>query len=70
MCELLGMSSKVPTTVTCGRDQLARHSLAGPHREGWGVAYYDDTSGPAAPRRIPMIACGVVSLSRAISISL
>ncbi len=40
MCELFGMSSTAPATVTCGLRELARHSAAGPHRDGWGVAFH------------------------------
>ena len=44
MCELLGMSSDVPATVTLSLTTLASHG--GPPasiRDGWGVAYYEDT---------------------------
>ncbi|RLB46043.1 MAG: class II glutamine amidotransferase, partial [Deltaproteobacteria bacterium] len=40
MCELLGMSSQAPGTVTCGLHELAQHSAAGPNRDGWGVAFH------------------------------
>jgi len=43
MCELLGVSSKVPATVRCGLNQLAAHSASGPHLDGWGIAYYAGT---------------------------
>ena len=42
MCELLAMSSRIPTTVGFTLERLARRGgLEGPHRDGWGVAFYD-----------------------------
>ena len=41
MCELFAMSSRLPTTVGFSLDILARHGgLEGPHKDGWGVGYY------------------------------
>ena len=41
MCELLAISSRLPTTVGLSLEQLARRGGAeGPHSDGWGVAYY------------------------------
>lgn len=41
MCELFAMSSLVPTSVGFSFNKLARHGGAeGPHRDGWGVAFY------------------------------
>ena len=41
MCELFAMSSLLPTSVGFSLERLARHGGAeGPHRDGWGVAYY------------------------------
>ncbi len=43
MCELFAMSSLMPTNVSFSLNALARHGGAeGPHRDGWGVAYYAD----------------------------
>ncbi len=43
MCELLGMSSSRPATVSLSLMRLAEHGgLSGPHRDGWGVGYYED----------------------------
>jgi glutamine amidotransferase len=40
MCELMAMSSKLPTTVTLSLTELARHGGGrGPHKDGWGIAY-------------------------------
>ena len=42
MCELLGMSSNLPATVNLSLMKLAEHGgFSGPHRDGWGVAYYE-----------------------------
>jgi predicted glutamine amidotransferase len=42
MCELLGMSSNIPATLSLSLMKLAEHGgLSGPHKDGWGVAYYD-----------------------------
>ena len=41
MCELFAMSSRLPTGAGYSIRQLSRHGGAeGPHRDGWGVAYY------------------------------
>ena len=42
MCELLGLSSDAPATVNLSLMRLAEHGgHSGPHRDGWGVAYYE-----------------------------
>jgi glutamine amidotransferase len=42
MCELLGMSSNRQATVNLSLMKLAEHGgFSGPHRDGWGVAYYE-----------------------------
>lgn len=42
MCELFAMSTHHPATVTLSFAELARHGgLVGPHRDGWGLAYYE-----------------------------
>jgi glutamine amidotransferase len=42
MCELFAMSSVLPTSVSFSLNRLARHGGAeGPHRDGWGVAFYE-----------------------------
>jgi predicted glutamine amidotransferase len=42
MCELFAMSSVLPTSVSFSLNRLALHGGAeGPHRDGWGVAFYD-----------------------------
>lgn len=42
MCELFGLSSRLPTTVDISLEAFSRHGgLTGPHRDGWGAAWYD-----------------------------
>ena len=42
MCELFAMSSRYPTSVGFSLETLARRGgLEGPHKDGWGVAYYE-----------------------------
>ena len=42
MCELLGMSASVPTDICFSFAGLIRRGGAtGPHRDGWGVAFYE-----------------------------
>ena len=42
MCELFAMSSRYPTSVGFSLETLARHGgLDGPHKDGWGVAYFE-----------------------------
>lgn len=44
MCELFAMSSRKPATVTFSLGVLAEHGgKTAPHKDGWGIAYYDDT---------------------------
>lgn len=42
MCELLGMSANVPTDIRFSFTGLMqRGGNTGPHRDGWGVAFYE-----------------------------
>lgn len=42
MCELFAMSSRYPTTVGFSLELLARRGgHDGPHKDGWGVAYFE-----------------------------
>jgi glutamine amidotransferase len=42
MCELLGMSANVPTDICFSFTGLVRRGGdAGPHRDGWGIAFYE-----------------------------
>lgn len=43
MCELFAMSSKYPATVQMSLEEFSRHGgLSGPHKDGWGIAWYDE----------------------------
>jgi glutamine amidotransferase len=43
MCELFAMSSRYPTTVGFSLETLAqRGGHDGPHKDGWGVAYFEE----------------------------
>ncbi len=42
MCELLGMSAKLPTDICFSFSGLiSRSGQTGPHRDGWGITFYD-----------------------------
>lgn len=42
MCELLGMSANVPTDICFSfSGLLKRGGDTGPHRDGWGIAFYE-----------------------------
>lgn len=42
MCELLGMSANVPTDICFSfRGLMRRGGETGPHRDGWGIAFYE-----------------------------
>ncbi len=41
MCELFALSSSAPTNVHFSLDEFSRHGgCTGPHKDGWGIAYY------------------------------
>lgn len=43
MCELFAMSARHPATVQLSLEAFSRHGgLAGPHKDGWGLAWYED----------------------------
>ena len=43
MCELLGMSANVPTDICFSFKGLKeRGGRTGPHKDGWGVAFYEN----------------------------
>ncbi|MHA1570591.1 MAG: class II glutamine amidotransferase [Alphaproteobacteria bacterium] len=42
MCELFGLSSNLPVTANFSLETFARHGGdTGPHRDGWGIAYFE-----------------------------
>lgn len=56
MCELFALSSRHPATVRLSLEEFSRHGgLSGPHKDGWGIAWYEGNDvrlvkepGPAA----------------------
>ena len=41
MCELFAMSSRLDSDVNLSLEEFSRHGgLDGPHKDGWGIAYY------------------------------
>ena len=43
MCELFAMSTQYPATVQLSLEEFSRHGgLSGPHKDGWGIAWYED----------------------------
>ncbi len=43
MCELFALSSRDPATMTLSLEAFAkRGGLTGPHKDGWGIAYYEN----------------------------
>ena len=42
MCELLGMSANTPTDIVFSFTGLMQRSgVTGPHKDGWGISFYD-----------------------------
>lgn len=42
MCELFAMSARYPATVQMSLEEFSRHGgLSGPHKDGWGIVWYD-----------------------------
>lgn len=43
MCELFAMSTRYPSAVQLSLEEFSRHGgLSGPHKDGWGIAWYDE----------------------------
>lgn len=43
MCELFEMSSRAAATLQLSLEEFSRHGgLSGPHKDGWGIAWYDE----------------------------
>ncbi len=43
MCELFAMTTRLPSTVQLSLEEFSRHGgLSGPHKDGWGIAWYED----------------------------
>jgi len=45
MCELFGMSSRIPASGDFSLDEFARYGgLSAPNSDGWGMAFYEGTA--------------------------
>jgi glutamine amidotransferase len=54
MCELFAMSAKHPATVRLSLEEFARHGgLSGPHKDGWGIAWYEERDVRLVKERSP-----------------
>lgn len=54
MCELFAMSARHPATVTLSLEEFSRHGgLSGPHKDGWGIAWYEDGDIRLVKERLP-----------------
>lgn len=54
MCELFAMSARLPATVRMSMEEFSRHGgLSGPHKDGWGVAWYDERDLRLVKERFP-----------------
>jgi predicted glutamine amidotransferase len=43
MCKLFAISARYPSTVQLSLKEFSRHGgLSGPHKDGWGIAWYDE----------------------------
>jgi predicted glutamine amidotransferase len=43
MCELFAMSALQPAEVSFSLEEFSQHGgLSGPHKDGWGIAFYQD----------------------------
>jgi glutamine amidotransferase len=43
MCELFAMSARLPSTVTMSLEEFSRRGgLSGPHKDGWGIVWYEE----------------------------
>ncbi|ABK43398.1 glutamine amidotransferase, class-II [Magnetococcus marinus MC-1] len=43
MCELFAMSSRLAATINFSLEEFARHGgMQGPHKDGWGIAFYEE----------------------------
>jgi glutamine amidotransferase len=66
MCELLGMSANVPTDIRFSFAGLAKRGGAtGPHRDGWGIAFYENRGARAFHDPTPSAHSPLAELVRA-----
>lgn len=66
MCELLGLSANVPTDIRFSFAGLARRGGGtGPHRDGWGIAFYEGRGARAFHESAPCAESDLARLVRA-----
>lgn len=54
MCELFAMSARQPSTVQLSLEEFSRHGgLSGPHKDGWGVAWYEEGDARLVKETLP-----------------
>jgi glutamine amidotransferase len=54
MCELFALSSLLPATVSFSMAEFSRHGgLTGPHKDGWGIAFYEENDVQIIRETIP-----------------
>ena len=54
MCELFAISSSIPTEVSFSLEEFSRHGgLSDDHKDGWGIAYYDQNDARIIKEAIP-----------------
>jgi glutamine amidotransferase len=56
MCELFALSSLLPTKVSFSMAEFSKHGgLTGPHKDGWGIAFYAENDVQIIRETIPAI---------------
>jgi glutamine amidotransferase len=54
MCELFAISSSLPTSVSFSMTEFSQHGgLTGRHKDGWGIAFYEDNDVQIVRETIP-----------------
>lgn len=65
MCELLGMSANVPTDICFSfAGLLERGGRTGPHRDGWGISFYEGKGARSFKDVLPSCESEVATLVR------
>ncbi len=65
MCELLGMSANVPTDICFSfAGLLERGGRTGPHKDGWGISFYEGKGSRSFKDVLPSCESEVATLVR------
>jgi predicted glutamine amidotransferase len=60
MCELFATFSRVPSTVSLSLEEFSRHGgLRGPHKDGWGLAWYEAGHTPTSCPVQQLVRCSL-----------